>query len=364
MRKDELAGQPQAVPMEERSERYAAERLSSNARLIPTIAFDWTVAPRTTVYITAPSPAETAALTDYLAAPLRGPRAAAFADQAAEVSTAPVLMKERIGRQESAFSHKTKRGNTSTVVGISFIALALSGLSWAFNFFGIPKLHLSRPPISAIGGAPPGSEPVAWAGASSTLGDEAAVAPKVVSGAVQASLAAIPHESPPIPTAISPGSEATDPPLPFDEALARTSIPSASERADPLAPRDEKLARPTAIPSEPASPTLLQDTASASLIPLRTRRSRLATIATGTAADSGRRPQRVTNIVTIRHHTATSLQASSAHARRRSALCQATQGAKRCAPLRRIRARGPTAHGAAGIGPSAQPWNRVPGRFP
>jgi len=265
MRKDELAGQPQAVvPMEERSERYAAERLCSNGRLIPTIALDWTVAPRTTVYITTSSPIETAVHTDHLPAALKGPRAAAFADQATEVSTAPVLMKERIGRQESAFSHKTKRGNTSTVVGISFIALALSGLSWAFNFFGIPKLHLSRPPISAIGGAPPGSEPVAWAGASSTLGDEAAVAPKVVSGAVQASLAAIPpslgDEPPPIPTAISPGSEATDPPLPFDEALARTSIPSASERADPLAPRDEKLARPTAIPSEPASPTLLQDT--------------------------------------------------------------------------------------------------------
>jgi len=114
MRKDELAGQPQAVvPMEERSERYAAERLSSNARLIPTIAFDWTVAPRTTVYITTSSPIETAALTDYLASPLKGPQAAAFADQAAEVSTAPVLMKERIGRQESAFSDKTKRGNTS-----------------------------------------------------------------------------------------------------------------------------------------------------------------------------------------------------------------------------------------------------------
>src|ERR1700730_1081171 len=75
-RKDELAGQPQAVvPTEFRSERCAAERLGSNARLIPTIAFDWTVAPRTTVYITAPSPSETAVRTDYLAAALKGPRA-------------------------------------------------------------------------------------------------------------------------------------------------------------------------------------------------------------------------------------------------------------------------------------------------
>ena len=371
MRQDELAGQPQAVvPKEERTERYATESLGSSARLIPTIAFDWSAAPRTAVYITAPSPTETALRTDYIATPLQGPRPVECSDQATVRSKAPVLMKKRFGRQESAFSGKTKQGTTPLVVGIIFIALALTlgRLSLTFNFFGAPNSHLSRPPISAIGGAPPGSEPVAWAGASSTLGDEAAAAPKVVSDAIQGSLGAIPSTvldpAPPILTATPPGSEATDPPLPFDEALARTSIPSASERADPLAPRDEKLARPTAIPSEPASPTLLQDTASASLIPLRTRRSRLATIATGTAADSGRRPQRVTNIVTIRHHTATSLQASSAHARRRSALCQATQGAKRCAPLRRIRARGPTAHGAAGIGPSAQPWNRVPGRFP
>jgi hypothetical protein len=84
-------------------------------------------------------------------------------------------MKERIGRQESAFSDKTKRGNTSPIVGISFIvlALALSGLSWAFNSFGVPNLRLSRLPISAIGGAPPGSKPVAWAGPPSTPGEEA-----------------------------------------------------------------------------------------------------------------------------------------------------------------------------------------------
>jgi hypothetical protein len=367
MRKDELAGQPQAVvPMEERSERYAAERLGSNARLIPTIAFDWTVAPRTTVYITAPSPSETAVRTDYLAAALKGPRALACPDQATERSTAPVLMKERIGRQESAFSGKTKRGITSLVVGISFIAfaLALSGLSWAFNFFGVPNSHLSRPPISAIGGAPPGSEPVSWAGASSTPGDEAAAAPKVESEAVQRSFAAIPpalrDASPPIPTAIPPRSEATDPPLPDDEALAPTAIPSGSERADPPAPRDEKLAAPTAIPSEPASPTLPQEAASGILNSTAHRAEQVGHDRYGTAADPGRRSQRGTNIATI-------MDAPPAHVRRRSVLperCQAAHDATRCVPLRRVRARGPTAHGAAGIGPSAPPWNSVPGRFP
>src|SRR6516164_11208717 len=79
------------------------KRVSHWERLIPTIALDWTVAPRTTVYITTSSPIETAVHTDHLPAALKGPRAAAFADQATEVSTAPVLMKERIGRQESAF---------------------------------------------------------------------------------------------------------------------------------------------------------------------------------------------------------------------------------------------------------------------
>ena len=75
MRQDELAGQPQAVvPKEERTERYATESLGSSARLIPTIAFDWSAAPRTAVYITAPSPTETALRTDYIATPLQGPR--------------------------------------------------------------------------------------------------------------------------------------------------------------------------------------------------------------------------------------------------------------------------------------------------
>jgi hypothetical protein len=109
MRKDELAGQPQAVvPTEERGERYAAEGLGSNARLIPTIAFDWTVAPKTAVYITPSSPIETAVLTQYTATPLKGPRAVECSDQAIVRSTAPVLMKKRIGRQESAFSGARK----------------------------------------------------------------------------------------------------------------------------------------------------------------------------------------------------------------------------------------------------------------
>jgi hypothetical protein len=362
MRKDELTGQPQAfVPMEERSERYAAERLGSNGRLIPTMAFDWTVAPRTAKYITASSTIETAVLTDYLATPLKGIECS---DQATERSTAPVLMKERIDRRESAFSGKTKQGITSLVVGISCIALALSGLSWAFNFFGVPNSHLSRPPISAIGGAPPGSVPVAWPGASSTAGDEAATAPKVVSAAVQGSLAAIlpalPDESPPISTAIPPQSAATDPPLPDDEALAPTAIPSGSETAR----RDEKLPAPPAIPSEPASPTRPQDAASGIV---NSAAHRVGHDRHGTAADSGRRQQRDTNKVTIKHQTDTSLQASSAYSRRRSALpewCQATQDGTRCVPLRRVRARSPAAHGAAATGPSPPPWNSAPARFP
>jgi hypothetical protein len=370
MRKDELPRQPQAVvPMEERSER----RLGSNARLIPTIAFDWPVAPRPTVYITARSPIETAVRTDYSAAALKGPRAVACPDQANQRSTAPALMKERIGSQESAFWVKTKPGITSLFVGISFIALAvaLSGLGWGFNFFGVPNLHLSRPPISAIGGAPPGSEPVSWADASSTRGDEAAAALKLVSGAVQGSFAAIPpavrDKSPPIPTAIPPGSEATDPPLPEDEALAPTAIPSGSERADPPAPRDENLAAPAAILSEPAGPTRPQEAASGILNSSAHRAEQFGHDRHGTAADSGRRSQRDTNIVMIMHHRGTSLQAPSAHARRRSALperCQATQDATRCVPLRRVRARGPAAHRAAAMGPSAPPWNSAPGRFP
>jgi hypothetical protein len=240
-------------------------------------------------------------------------------------------------------------------------------LSLAFNFFGVPNSHLSRPPISAIGGVPPGSEPGSRAGVSSTVGDEAAAAPKVVSEAIQGSLGAIPpavrDPSPPIPTATPPESEATDPPLPNDEALAPTAIPSGSERPDPPASRDEKLA----APSEPASPTLPQDTASGILDSTAHRAEQVGHDRPGTAADSWRRPQRDTNIVTIMRHRGTPLHASSAHVRRRSALperCQATQDTTRCVPLRRVRPRGPAAHGAAGMGPSAPPWNSVPGRFP
>jgi hypothetical protein len=360
MRKDELAGQPQAVvPMEERSERYAAERLGSNARLIPTIPFDWTVGPRTAVYITASSPIETAVLTDYLARPLTGPRTIECPDQATERSTAPVLIKERIGRQESACSGKTKRGMTSLIVGIIFIALALGRLSLALNFFGVPNSHLSRPPISTSEGVPPGSEPGSRAGVSSTPGDEAAVAPKVVSGAVQGSFAGIPpavrDPSPPIPL---PGSEATVPPPPHDEALAPRAIPSESEQADPPAPRDEKLAAPTVIPSEPTSPTLPQEAASGIINSTAHRTDQVGHDRHGTAADSGRRSQRGT------HHTGPSLHASSAQVRGSSALperCQATQDATHCVPLRRVRA---AAHGAAAMGPGAPPWNSVPGRFP
>ena len=364
MRQDELAGQPQAVvPKEERTERYATESLGSSARLIPTIAFDWSAAPRTAVYITAPSPTETALRTDYIATPLQGPRPVECSDQATVRSKAPVLMKKRFGRQESAFSGKTKQGTTPLVVGIIFIALALTlgRLSLTFNFFGAPNSHLSRPPISAIGGAPPGSEPGSRAGVSSTVGDEAAAAPKVVSDAIQGSLGAIPpavrDPSPPIPTATPPESEATDPPLPNDEALAPTAVPSGPERPDPPASRDEKLA----APSEPASPTLPQDTASGILDSTAHRAEQVGHDRPGTAADSWRRPQRDT------HHTDPSLQAWSAHVRPRSALterCQATRDATRCVPLRRVGARGPTAHGAAGMGPGAPPWNSVPGRFP
>jgi hypothetical protein len=100
MRKDELAGQPQAiVPTEERIERHAVETRGSNARLIPTIAFDSTVAPRTIVYITAASPIETAVRPDYLAAALKGPPAVECLDQATERSTAAAHIKERIGKR-------------------------------------------------------------------------------------------------------------------------------------------------------------------------------------------------------------------------------------------------------------------------
>ena len=95
MRKDELAGQPQAIVLtEERIERYAVETLDSNARLIPTIAFDWTAAPKTAVYITASSPTETVARADYVATPLKGPRSVECSDQATVRSKAPVLIKK------------------------------------------------------------------------------------------------------------------------------------------------------------------------------------------------------------------------------------------------------------------------------
>jgi hypothetical protein len=329
-----------------------------NARLIPTIAFDWSVAPRTAVYITASSPIETAVLTDDMATPLKGLRAVECSDQATVRSTAPVLMKKRIGRQESAFSGKTKQGTTPLVVGIIFIALALAlgRLSLAFNFFGVPNSHLLHLPISAIGGAPAGSEPVAWAGAS---------------GAVQGSLAAVSpalrDESPPTPAVVPPASQATNPPVPHDEALAPTALPSGSELADPSASRDKKLAAPTALPSEPANPILPQDAASGVVNSTAHRAEQVGHDRHGTAAESGRRSQRNTNIVTIIHHTGNSLRAASAHARRRSALperCRAPQDAPRCVPLRRVRARGPTVPGAAAMGPSAPPWNNIPGRFP
>jgi hypothetical protein len=339
MRKDELAGHPHAVvPTEERTERYATERLGSSARLTPTIAFDWSAAPRTAVYITASTPTETAVGTDYVATPLKGPRPVECSGQAAVPAKAPVLMKKRIGRQESALSGKTKKGTTALVVGISFIALALAlgRLSLAFNFFGGPNSHLSGPPISAIGGAPPGSEPVAWAGVSSSRGDEAAAGPKVISEDVQGSFAApaLRDESPPIRPAMPPESEATNPPLPAGEAVAPTAI--QSERADPPAPREEIRAAPTTLHSEPANPILPQD-ASGILESTAHRAEQVGQDRHGTAAKSGRRLQRNTNVGTTIHHTGTSLPASSAHTHRRAALperCGATRDATPCVPLR------------------------------
>jgi hypothetical protein len=238
-------------------------------------------------------------------------------------------------------------------------------LSLVFNFFGLADSHLLHPPISAIGPAPPGSEPFSWAGASSTRGNEAAVAPKVVSGDVRGSVAApaLRDESPPIPTAMPPGSEETNLPLRADKALAPKASPSGSETAR----RDEKLAARTAIPLEPADPIRPRDAASGILNSIAHGAEQVGHDRHGTAADSERLSQRDTNMVTIKHHRGTSLQASSAHARRRSALsepCQATQDATRCVPLRRVRARGPTARGAADMGPRAPPWNSAPGRFP
>src|SRR5262249_48849448 len=143
---------------------------------------------------TAPSPIETAVHLDYVATMLRGPRPVECKDQATERLTAALLMKERISRRESAFSGKSQEGITSMVLGIGFIALALaiSGLSLALNFFSAPDSHLSRPPISAIEDAPQGSEPDSWAGVPPTTGDEAAAAPRVILGPVRGSLAAAP----------------------------------------------------------------------------------------------------------------------------------------------------------------------------
>jgi hypothetical protein len=95
------------------------------------------------------------------------------------------------------------------VLGISFIALALaiSGLCLAFNFFGAASSHLSRPPISAIEDA-----------------------------TLRGSLAAVP-------------SALSDEPLTVPKAT-----PSESETVDPPAQRDEALAAPTATPSGPPDP--------------------------------------------------------------------------------------------------------------
>ena len=48
------------------------------------------------------------------------------AAQAATGSAAPVVIKKRIGTQESAFSGKTKQGTTPLVVGIIFMAITLT----------------------------------------------------------------------------------------------------------------------------------------------------------------------------------------------------------------------------------------------
>jgi hypothetical protein len=51
-------------------------------------------------------------------------------------------MKERIGRRKSALSGNLNEGLTFLVLGTSLIALALaiSGLNWAFSFFSAPNL--------------------------------------------------------------------------------------------------------------------------------------------------------------------------------------------------------------------------------
>jgi hypothetical protein len=192
-----------------------------------------------------------------------------------------------------------------------------------------------------IGDAPPGSEPVSRAGAP---GVEVAAAPEVVQGSFATIPPAVLDESPPIRTSIPPGSEATEPRLPIDEALALKVIPSGPEPADALPPRNEKLPAPTASPSEPAGPTLLQEGASGIPNSTAPRAEQIGHERDGTVADSADRTQRDTNAVTVMHHAGNSLQPPSAQVRRRSALpeqCQATQDTTRCVPLRRIRTRGP-----------------------
>jgi hypothetical protein len=347
----------------------AAERLGSNARLIPTIAFDSTVASRSTVYITAPSPIEAVVHPDYLAAALKRPRPVECPDQATERSAAAVLIKEKIGRQQSASSGKLKEGTTSLIVGISFIALALafSGLSLAFNFFGAANSHLSHPPISTSEDAPLGSERGSWAGVSSSPGDEAAAAPKVISRPVQDSLAAVPPALWDEPLAVPRASGAVDPPAPQDEALpAPVSTPSRSEAAE-SAPHGDALTTPTATPSGPANPTLPQGAASGFLHSTAHRTAQVADDRPTSSADSWRRPQRGTNLARITHHTGTVSHVRPAHTRRRSVLperCQATAGATRlklrCLPLRRVGARHPVPHGPEGMRPSAPQWNAAP----
>jgi hypothetical protein len=244
------------------------------------------------------------------------------------------------------------------VLGTSLMALALaiSGLSWAFSFFGAPNLYLSRPPISAIEGAPPGSEPGSWGHVSSTSSDEAAAARKVISGPAQASLAAVPpasrDEPLAIPMAIPSRSKAIDPPR--DEALEAPAA-SGSERTGSLAPRDEALAAPIATASGPA--TLPQEQTSGILNSTAHRAEPVAHDRHGTAADS-RRAQRGTNLVRVMHR--------SLHARRNSVLpkrCQATHDSTRCLPLPHVRARGRAAHGSEGVRPRAPAWNSAPFAF-
>jgi hypothetical protein len=255
------------------------------------------------------------------------------------------------------------------VLGIGFIALALaiSGLSLAFNFFSAPNSHLSRPPISAIQDAPQGSEPDSLAAVSSTLGDEAAAARKVISGPVQGSLAAVPPALPDEPVAVPRAppseSEAVDPPT-REEALAAvpTATPSESEAADPPAQRDEALAAPTATPSGPTLPKEAVSGILSSTISTH-RAEQVAHDRSATSADPGRHPQRGTNLARIKHHTGTLLRARPAHAHPHSVLperCGGTRLKLSCLPLRRVGARGPATHGPEGTRPSVPPWNGAP----